>query len=260
MKEEIIQVADDFWNIRGSFKIGGVVDIKTHASLVRLANGNFVFLDAYSLGPKAREQVADIVGRDGEIEAILNLHPFHTVHVKKMHELYPQARLYGTARHHELFVDLPWEAECTEDPELHELYADDFEFSVPEGVDFISANDNVHFSSVLVMHRDSYTIHVDDTFMYIQLPFMLRLVGIKDSLGFHPTLSSALEKRTGAAADFRAWARTLIDDWEDAENLCAAHTGPLLACDNRGLSIPGRLKKALRRCEPALRIHQYRYG
>jgi len=96
MKEEIIEVSSCFWNIRGSFKIGGVVDIKTHASLVRRANGNFVFLDSYSLGRDAREHVADIVRKGGEIEAILNVHPFHTMHVARMHELSPEARLYGT--------------------------------------------------------------------------------------------------------------------------------------------------------------------
>jgi hypothetical protein len=260
MKEKIVEVSSGFWNIRGSFKIGGVVDIKTHASLVRRANGNFVFLDAYSLGRDARAQIADIVGVDGEIEAILNVHPFHTVHVQRIHELYPDARLYGTARHLERFSDLPWEAERTEDPELHALYADDFEFSVPAGVDFISANDNIHFSSVLVMHPVSQTLHVDDTFMYIQLPRLMRLFGIKDSLSFHPTLSMALEKRAGAVADFRAWAADLIDRWRDVENLCAAHTAPLLASDNRGASIPERLQKALRKCEPKLRIHERRYG
>ena len=260
MKEEIIEVSSCFWNIRGSFKIGGVVDIKTHASLVRRANGNFVFLDSYSLGRDAREHVADIVGKGGEIEAILNVHPFHTMHVARMHELYPEARLYGTVRQLERFPDLPWEAERTEDPELHALYADDFEFSVPGGVDFVSANDNIHFSSVLVMHHASRTIHVDDTFMYIQLPRLLRLFGMKDSLGFHPTLSRALEKRVGAVADFRAWAAALIDALRDAENLCAAHTGPLLARDNTGASIPERLQKALQKCEPKLRTHEHRYG
>jgi len=260
MKEEIIEVPNDFWNIRGSFKIGGVVDIKTHASLVRRSNGNFVFLDSYSLGPEATERVADIVGSSGKIEAILNVHPFHTMHVARMHELYPQARLYGTVRHLERFPDLPWEVELTEDPELHTLYADDFEFSVPAGVDFVSANDNIHFSSVLVMHPASHTIHVDDTFMYIQLPRLLRLFGMKDSLGFHPTLSQALEQRAGAVADFRAWAESLIDDWQDAENLCAAHTGPLLASDNTGASIPDRLQKALRKCGSRLRVHERRYG
>jgi hypothetical protein len=260
MKEEIIEVDSDFWNIRGSFKIGGVVDIKTHASLVRRANGNFVFLDSYSLGRDARETVADIVGRDGEIEAILNLHPFHTMHVASMHKLYPEARLYGTVRHVQRFPDLPWESELSEDPELQSLYADDFEFSVPVGVDFVSANENIHFSSVLVMHPGSHTIHVDDTFMYIQLPRLLRLFGAKDTLGFHPTLSRALEKRAGSVADFRDWAETLIDDWRNAENLCAAHTGPLLARENTGPSIAERLERALRKCEPRLRIHERRYG
>jgi len=260
MKEKIIEVSNDFWNIRGSFKIGGVVDIKTQTSLVRLSNGNFVFLGAYSLGRETIRQIDDIVGGDAEIEAILNVHPFHTMHVTRMHELYPEARLYGTARHRDRFSELPWEAELTEDPELHALYADDFAFSIPRGVDFVSANQNIHFSSVLAMHHASHTIHVDDTFMYIELPRVLRLFGMRDSLGFHPTLSKALEKRAGAAADFRAWAEELIDDWGSVENLCAAHTGSLLARSNAGASIPDRLQKALRKCEPRLRMHERRYG
>jgi len=260
MKEAIIEVSPDFWNIRGSFKIGGVVDIKTHCSLVRLASGNFVFLDSYSLGRAARERVSEILGEKGVVEAIINLHPFHTVHVERMHELYPEARLYGTVRHRERFPDLPWEDQLSEDPALHALYSDDFAFSVPRGVDFVSSNENIHFSSVLVMHKASHTIHVDDTFMYLQLPLPLRLVGWKDSLAFHPTLAMALERRAGAATDFRDWAMELIEDWRDAENLCAAHTAPLLARSNRGLSIPERLRKALRRCEPKLRIHERRFG
>ena len=48
MDNSIIKVADTFWNIRGSFKLGGRIDIGTQASLVQLASGNFVFLDAYA--------------------------------------------------------------------------------------------------------------------------------------------------------------------------------------------------------------------
>jgi hypothetical protein len=260
MKTEIIEVADGFWNIRGSFKVGGVVDVKTHVSLVRLGSGHFVFLDSYSLDRDTRSRISDIVGSDGTIEAILNVHPFHTVHVEKMHEMYPEARLYGTARHLERFPDLPWEAERTEDSDLHALYADDFDFSVPAGVDFIPANENIHFSSVLVMHRATRTIHVDDTFMYVRFPGVLRRFGIQGSLGFHPTLSSALEKREGAAAEFRGWAEDLIEDWGDAENLCAAHMAPLLAADNRGASIAARLQKALKKSASSLYIHRRRYG
>ena len=36
----------NFLNIRGSFKVGGLLDIGTQCSLVRRANGRFVFLDS----------------------------------------------------------------------------------------------------------------------------------------------------------------------------------------------------------------------
>jgi len=259
MPSKIIRVADDFWNIRGSFKIGGVVDIGTHASLIRRGDGGFVFLDACDVDAASEREIGDVIG-DGTVEAILNLHPFHTVYVEGMHRRYPDARLYGTARHVRLFPNLPWEQEHTEDDELHELYADDLEFTVPRGVDFVSANENVHFSSVLALHRASRTLHVDDTLMYIRFPRLLALLGLRDSLGFHPTLSMALEKRAGAAAEFREWAGELIELGKGVENLCAAHSSNLLARDNRGASIETRLQRALRRCRLRLSAHERRYG
>lgn len=260
MSDKIIPVSDNFWNIRGAFKIGGVVDIGTQASLVRLASGNFLFLDSYALNDALRNEVTALVDGTGEIEAIINLHPFHTVHVERMHELYPQARLYGTARHLERFPGLPWEEVRSEDAELHEWYAEDFDFTIPEGVDFISANENVHFSSVMAYHHLSGTIHCDDTLMYIVLPRVMRLIGMRDSLSFHPTLSLALEKRAGAVAEFRNWAQGLIDDWGDAHNLCAAHSGALVAGKNRESSIRDRLQKALSRARLPLRAHELRHG
>ena len=146
---------------------------------------------------------------------------------------FPQAKLYGTARHVPRLPELPWEALRTEDPELHAMFAEDFDFSVPRGVDFISANENVHFSSVLVLHRASKTIHVDDTLMYVRLPRLMRVVGLPDAMSFHPTLAKALEKRAGAANDFRDWAEELAERWRDAENLCAAHTATLTSRKNQ---------------------------
>jgi hypothetical protein len=177
-----------------------------------------------------------------------------------MHELFPRARLYGTKRHLERFPELPWEALLTEDAALHEEFADDFEFSVPRGVDFISADDKVHFSSVLAFHRASRTIHSDDTLMYIRLPALLRLFGLSDPVSFHPTLAKALERRPGAAGEFRDWAEGLIERWRDVENLCAAHTAALLAADHRGAPIRERLRKALDRVGPTLRAHERKYG
>ena len=86
MVPHIIQVADDFWNIRGSFKIGGVVDIGTQASLVRRSNGKFVFLDSYTLSGVVEREVLELTNGGQDVEAILNVHPFHTVFARKMHE------------------------------------------------------------------------------------------------------------------------------------------------------------------------------
>lgn len=260
MSNGLLQVSDDFWNIRGSFRIGGLIDIGTQCSLVRRRNGKFVFLDAYTLSGSARREVDRLTHGGEDVEAILNLHPFHTVHVKRMHEQYPNARLYGTARHVDRFPELDWQRALTGSPELQSAFADDFDFSVPRGVDFISDNENVHFSSVLALHRASRTLHVDDTLMYLRLPTQLRWFGPDDKVSFHPTLAKALNKRAGAATDFRDWARALIDDWQDAENLCAAHNAALLARDNRGAQLGERLQTALDRVRTTLETHQRKFG
>lgn len=260
MTAGVHQVSTDFWNFRGSYKVGGVLDVGTQASLVRMASGNFVFLDAYTLSPE-HKKLADELTHDGErLEAILNLHPFHTLHVKAMHEMYPDATLYGTQRHLDRFPDLPWAEVRTEDAELHKHYAEDFEFTVPAGVDFIPKNENLHFSSVLAYHPASKTIHSDDTLMYAELPLLMRWMSIHNSVSFHPTLSKTLERRAGAASDFRAWANGMIAKWRDARNLCAAHTSALLEANNSGKSIHDRILEALDKVEPVLKSHEKRFG
>lgn len=253
MRTSLLKVADDFLNVRGSFKVGGVVDIGTQCSLVRRASGKFVFLDSYTLSDTAQRDVDALTGGRQNVEAILNLHPFHTVHVRAMHERYPDAKLFGTARHLARLPDLPWQKTRTEQARLHNLFDEDFEFSVPRGVDFISANENVHFSSVLVLHRASQTIHVDDTLMYVRLPLPARVLGFGDMLLFHPTLRQALEKRKGAGQEFRDWAEGLAERWRNAENLCAAHTAALTVGQNQGASIHDRMLAALDRVSGTLR-------
>lgn len=46
MADRIVEISEDFWNIRGSFKIGGLLDIGTQASLARLGDGRYVLLDS----------------------------------------------------------------------------------------------------------------------------------------------------------------------------------------------------------------------
>jgi hypothetical protein len=172
----------------------------------------------------------------------------------------PEAKHYGTERHLSKFPDLDWQTLLTEDPALHRFFGSDLDFSVPRGVDFISDDENLHFSSVLAYHQNSRTIHVDDTLMYIRLPLLMRFFGLTDAMSFHPTLSRVLQKREGAADDFRQWVEELATRWQDAENLCAAHTAALIMEDESKTSIHNRILKALSKVDSTLKSHERKFG
>lgn len=259
MTSKVIQVADNFWNIRGSFKIKGVINIGTHASLIRTKSGKFIFLDSLTLEGETREEINKLTKNGKDVEAVLNVHPFHTIHVNKMHEDYPNAKHYGTARHLQKAPKLNWEEYKTEDKELHDMFSADLEFSIPRGVDFISQDESLHFSSVLVYHPSSRTIHVDDTLMYIDLPKIMNLFGMTDPISFHPTLSNVLEKRKGAADEFEQWTKEMAKSWSDADNLCAAHTASLTGQENQGASIHDRIIKALNKVQSKLQSHKKQF-
>ena len=258
MADKLIEIADGFWNIRGAFRIGGVVNIGTHASIVQLASGKFVLLDSYTLRGQVKQQVMELTNNGAAVEAILNLHPFHTVHCERMHKDFPNAALYGSDRHAKKFPALPWEDTRVDDAAFAEKFAADFEFFIPEGVDFISANESVHFSSVLAYHTPTKVLHVDDTLMYVPLPTPAKLLGAPDRLAFHPMLAQALEKRAGAAQDFEDWAEQLALACADATYVCTAHMGNYQAAKAKtvGAQITGALKRVAR----TLNAHERKYG
>ena len=259
MSDHLLKISDDFWNIRGEFKVGGLLDVGTHCSLVKQHNGKYVLLDAYTLKGEIKEEVDEVTNDGAEIEAIINVHPFHTVHVERVHKQYPKAKLFGTQRHLDKFPELPWESALSESMQCAELFAEDFDFSIPAGVDFIPKNQHLHFSSVLVYHRESKTIHSDDTLSYIKLPGPLGKLK-KPEVSFHITLAQTLQKRSGAAAEFRKWAGQLADQWGDADNLCTAHSAALLGAANDGDSIADRIRQALAKVEKTLKAHENKFG
>ena len=58
----------------------GVLNVGTQSSLVKLAEGRFVFLDSYTLNGEIRERVMTLTDQGRTVEAALNVHPFHTLH------------------------------------------------------------------------------------------------------------------------------------------------------------------------------------
>ena len=257
MSDRLVRLADDFYSVRGDFRIGGVLNLGTQAALVRLADGEYVFLDSYTLPSQVRSQIDAMTERGSKVKAILNLHPFHTLHCEWMHKTYPDAALYGTARHIEKFPDLPWQDTKCEDAALAETFGRDFGFSVPKGVPLVCDDESVHFSSVLALHKASGTIHVDDTFVYLEKGFPLSLLPMTGRLGFHPTLEKALEKRAGAADEFRQWAIDLGVEWAGAKRIAAAHNAVLELEDGE---FPDLVGAALGRVKPVLDAHRERYG
>lgn len=249
MKDTIIDLKNGFWNIRGTWKIMGLINAGTQSSLVRLKSGRFVLLDSYTLQGEILDEVMALTDQGAAIEAVLNLHPFHTLHVERIAALLPNAKHYGTARHHRLLPDVPWQPERTETEAFAALYADDFDFMVPEGVAFVPADESLHFASVLAFHPASRVLHVDDTLNYLPFPFGARLA-------FHPTLGKVLEPHAGAADAFRAWAEALIERCETIDHVCTAHTR--LAPAGRLGSIADQVRAALDRTAKTLAKHQRR--
>jgi hypothetical protein len=177
------------------------------------------------------------------------------------HEAYPKAKLYGTSRHVEKWQDLPWQKSVLDDKATLEEFSDDLDLRIPEGVDFISSNENVHFSSVVAYHPETKTIHSDDTFIFYPLPSAaIILCARQGTVQLHPTLGLALQPRHGAVTDFRSWMDGVCTDWAGAQNLVAAHTCMLLEKENSGGSIQSRLKWALAYANPILWFHSLRYG
>ncbi|MEC7760714.1 MAG: hypothetical protein VX874_02225 [Pseudomonadota bacterium] len=256
MRERIIDCGDGFWNIRGSFKLGGLIELGTHASLVRLGDGRFVLLDSYTLTPDLLAELDAITGGRDAVVAVLNLHPFHTLHSEAMQRDFPDATHYGTPRHIKKFPDLTWSPLTTDDPALWEMFAPDLDFAKPDGVHLIPSNEKIHCGSILAYHPASRTIHVDDTFNY-RPP---KSEGKSGKLGVHPTLSMALEKRAGAADEFRTWGTTLVERWSGAERLCAAHSGVLTPERLGTASLAQAMTGALADVDRKLARHARKYG
>lgn len=225
MTEAMHDLGHGFWTIRGDLRIGGVLNVGTQAGLVRLSSGRFVMLDSYPLTGAQRQQVMTLTDGGRAVQAVLNLHPFHTLHCATTARDFPHAALFGSHRHRLRHPDLDWRPEPVESPEVAALFADDLVFSMPRGIDYVSRNERVHAGSLLAWHPASRTLHVDDTINLMPVPGLLRGLFPRARVFLHPTLPQALLPQAGAVRDFRDWLHGLVALTRDLRWLCAAHSG-----------------------------------
>lgn len=225
MTEAIHDLGHGFFSIRGDLKLGGVVNIGTQAALVRLSGGGFAMLDSYPLQGALRDRVMQLTDQGQAVRAVLNLHPFHTLHCASIARDFPDAKLYGSKRHWEKHPDLSWQPEPVESPQVATMFADDLTFSMPKGIDYISSNSSVHAGSLLAWHPASQTLHVDDTINLIPVPRLLKRFFPKPRVFLHPTMAKALLPDTGSVDQLRDWMQELAAQCQNLRHLCAAHSG-----------------------------------
>ncbi|MGM8884474.1 hypothetical protein ACS8FD_00865 [Psychrobacter sp. 1U2] len=219
MADEIKDLGAGFWNIRGSFKVGGVLDVGAQCSLIKLASGKFIFLDSYELKDEVRDTVMKLTNDGQDVEAVLNVHPFHTVHCEQMAKDFPQATFYGSRRHPEQAPNVDWSDDLVESEAIAKRYPE-LAFSMSKGIYYIAPDDSVHAGSLLVYHPASKSLHVDDTFM---TPPIKLLDAVLPEVVLQPDTKKALKDEPDAAKQYCDWATQLAHDW-DVRNFCAAHT------------------------------------
>lgn len=81
-----------------------------------------------------------------------------------------------------------------------------------------------YVTPVLVRHRPSRIVHVDDTLNVLQRPGLLGRLRPQSKLRLHPLLAKALHPTASAADAFEGWARNLAEHWADTPVVCAAHS------------------------------------
>lgn len=250
-------LADGFWNLRGIHRLAGLIDIGTQMSVVRRPSGRFVIIDGIALDDGQRDALLALTDGGAQVDAVVHVHPFHTLHVETIHRLLPHATLYGTARHREKWPALPWAGPPVETWGSRHRLADVFALSVPAGLDFVSADDDVHVASVLVRHKASGIVHVDDTLNVFAAPGVLGAVLPQSALKMHPRLAKALKPEPGAADAYARWARSLARRWADTPAVCAAHSAvrPLAPGGFRE-----EVEAALADVEGTLARHRTKYG
>lgn len=257
MTDRIVGLGSGFWTVRGDYRIAGVLNVGTQMALIEIEPGRFIALDSYRPAGSAFEKMMQLTDGGSAVEAVLNLHPYHTDYCSQAARLFPRARFYGTARHLSRCPDVQWQSATVDQPIVWAHYADHIEFTVPDGVDLVTQSPHVHFGSVLAFHRASGTVHVDDTFSTGMLPSALSWLDRGPPLRLHPTLGGALRKERGAAARFRSWMRETGERWKEARQVCAAHNGIVEMAPG---GFPGHVSAALNHVAKTLARHERRYG
>lgn len=223
---ETIHFSPNLWNFRGSFNVaGGMINVGTQMSLVKLSNDNFLVIDTMPMSICQQAEFDRLTNKGKLIEAVVATHPFHTLSFPDFYQSYPNVPYYGTPRHLRNLTQIPWAGDITNE-NVRTLWKDDIEMRIPDGAEWVNPQPEStnHFTSCWVYCKAAKTIHVDDTLTYIEkAPFVTKLFVSDDTLMFHHSMAKlGLYHTSDGPNDFRTWVQSVLDDWK-FDNLCCAH-------------------------------------
>lgn len=130
---QLHQIGPGFWNVRTSFKVFKIIDIGTHMSVIQLRNGNFLVIDTVEMNDQLKKELDDLTNNGTKIEAVVGVHPFHTLAFPGFYKLYPNAKYYGTPRHLRNLKDIKWTGELDNNKESLSRWEPEVELRIPAG-------------------------------------------------------------------------------------------------------------------------------
>lgn len=130
---QLHQIGPGFWNVRTSFKLFKLIDIGTHMSVIQLRNGNFLVVDTVEMNDQLKKELDDLTNNGTKIEAVVAVHPFHTLAFPGFYKLYPDAKYYGTPRHLRNLKDIKWAGQLDNNKESLSKWEPDVELRIPAG-------------------------------------------------------------------------------------------------------------------------------
>lgn len=109
------------------------VEIGTHMSVIQLRNGNFLVIDTVAMNDNLMQEFNELTHNGTKIEAVIAVHPFHTLAYPAFHKLYPKLKYYGTPRHLRKITQIKWAGQLDVDGNKLLQWAPEVELRIPAG-------------------------------------------------------------------------------------------------------------------------------
>lgn len=110
------------------------VDIGTHMSIIQLRNGRFLIVDTVAMNDNLIYAFNELTHNGTKIEAVVAVHPFHTLAYSAFHKLYPDVKYYGTPRHLRKLTEIKWAGQLDDTNGLLSTWAPEVELRIPAGI------------------------------------------------------------------------------------------------------------------------------